>query len=183
MFPYTSSIRDTASSCLVLVYKTVSTVFVVDQQCHWRNHTSLNHNGLIYCATIGSIYFLPGIYPYGVSLLASILFVFWCQFQPSGGQIFSWKWGFSNFLKKLLTQFIWYLAFTYVMRLFTPIHFHVPSVNFWPLVAQHVAQIGISRLKHWQIHFIPNIYPYGKRHYSLLCSRHQFWAPGGQMFG
>ena len=34
------------------------------------------------------------------------------HFRPSGGQIFGWKWGFWNFLKKTLAQFISYLAFT-----------------------------------------------------------------------
>ena len=57
--------------------------------------------------TIGSINFIPDIYPYGVSLLIPIHFrvpslIFW----SSGGQIFGRKWGFRNFLKKLLTQFI-----------------------------------------------------------------------------
>ena len=105
--------------------------------------------------TVGSIHFIPGIYPYGVSLLNPIHFcvpslifgpqvakylaengvsgTFWknywpnsfhtwhiplwgeslepytfsCSkphFWPSGGQIFCWKWGFQNFLKKLLAQ-------------------------------------------------------------------------------
>ena len=103
------------------------------------------------------------------------IFVFWCQFRPDGGQIFGWKWGFSNFLKKLLTQCIWYLAFIYVVRLFTLIHYHVPSVDLEPLVAQYVAQIGISQWKNGKIHTKPRIYPYGKRHYSLSCSHHQFW--------
>ena len=45
--------------------------------------------------TIGSIHFIPGIYPYGVSFL-------------------------------------------------TPMHFHVPSLIFYPLVAKYLAENGVS---------------------------------------
>ena len=55
--------------------------------------------------TIGSIHFIPGIYPYRVSLLTHI------HFQHYGGQIFDWKWYFLDFLKKLLPQFISNLVF------------------------------------------------------------------------
>ena len=60
---------------------------------------------------IGSIHFIPGIYPYGVSLLTLIHFrVPSLILSPLVAKI-SRKWGFQNFLKKLLAQFISYLAF------------------------------------------------------------------------
>ena len=61
--------------------------------------------------TIGSIHFIPGICPYGVSLLTPIHF---CarriNFIPPGYQIFGQN-GVSKF-KKQNRQFIWYMAFT-----------------------------------------------------------------------
>ena len=62
---------------------------------------------------IGSINFIPGIYPYGVGLLTPSHFrVPSLIFGPSGDQIFGRKWGFRKILKKLLAQFISYLTFT-----------------------------------------------------------------------
>ena len=52
--------------------------------------------------------------------------------------------GFRNFLKKLLAQFISYLAFCpYRVSLLTPIHFRVPSLIFGPLVAKYLAKNGV----------------------------------------
>ena len=64
--------------------------------------------------TIGSIHFIHGIYPYGVSLLTHSFLCSWPHFRPSGGQIFGWKWSFKYFSKKLSTQFISYLAWNKV---------------------------------------------------------------------
>ena len=72
--------------------------------------------------TVGSIHFIPGIYPYGVSLMTpihfrvlSLILFLWGEsldhytctlsrslphFRPSGGPIFGGKWVFRNFLKK-----------------------------------------------------------------------------------
>ena len=62
--------------------------------------------------TIGPIHFIPGIYPYWVSLLTPIYFrVPSLIFQPSGSQIFGQTWGFRNFLKNYwLNSFLtWHL--------------------------------------------------------------------------
>ena len=144
-------------------------------------------SGTFWKKITGSIHFIPGIYPYGVSVLTPILFrvpslIFgplvakylaengvsgtfwknywlnsfhtwhislWCeflddytfsfsypQFRPSGGQIFDRKWAFRNVLKKLLAQFISYLAFI-IMGLFSwPIYIFMFLVKFsalwWP---------------------------------------------------
>ena len=45
--------------------------------------------------------------------------------------------GFLELFKTIMAQFIWYLEFN-------PIHFHVPSINFCPLVAKYLAENGIS---------------------------------------
>ena len=52
--------------------------------------------------------------------------------------------GFRNFLKKLLAQFISYLAFIpYGVIPLIPIHFPVPSLIFGPLVAKYLAESGV----------------------------------------
>ena len=81
--------------------------------------------------------------------------------------------GFRNFLKKLLAQFISYLAFTLMGWVpWPPIHFRVPSLIFGPLVAKYLAGNGVSGT-FWKtirsIHFILGIYPYGV---SLLTPIH-----------
>ena len=87
---------------------------------------------------IGPIHFIPGIYPYGVSLLTPIHFrVPGLIFGPLvGGQIFGWKWGFRNFLKKLLAQFISYLAFTLMGWVSWPLYIFMFLASFstlwWP---------------------------------------------------
>ena len=53
-----------------------------------------------------------------------------------------------NFLKKLLTQFISYLA-----CLLTPIHFRVPSLIFDPLVAKYLVENRVS----WTLIFLDEV--------------------------
>ena len=56
-------------------------------------------------------------------------------------QVFGRKWGFWNFMKKLLAQFTIHLIpsiYLYGVSLLTPIHFRVPSLNFGPLVAKYL---------------------------------------------
>ena len=82
--------------------------------------------------TIGPIHFIPGIYPYGVSLLTPIHFVFLASFSALWWQIFGRKWGFRNFLKKLLAQFISYLAFTLMEWVSWPLYIFVFLASFRP---------------------------------------------------
>ena len=165
--------------------------------------------------SFGSIHFIPGIYPYGVSLLTPIHFrvpslIFgplvakylakngvsgtfwknywlnsfhtwylplWCEsldpytfscpqpyFRPSGGQIFGKKWGFRNFLKKLLAQFISYLVFTLMGWVSWPLYIFVCLASFsalwcpniWPkmgfpelfgkLLAQFISYLAFIRM-------------------------------------
>ena len=145
--------------------------------------------------TMGLIHFIPGIYPYEVSLLTPIHFrvpslfgpllakylaengvygTFWknywpnsfhtwhlpllsdyldpfsfsCSlphFRPSGDQIFGQKWGFRNLLKKLLAQFISYLAFILMGWVSWPVYIFLFIASFsGPLVAKYLAENGVS---------------------------------------
>ena len=98
----------------------------------WRNIWSKIRVPELFEKTIGPIHFITGIYPYGLSLWTPIHFRvpspifghFITGIYPYGlslwtpihfrvpSPIFGRKWGFRNFLKKLLAQFILYLAFT-----------------------------------------------------------------------
>ena len=65
--------------------------------------------------TICPIHFIPGIYPYGVSLLTLDPNTFpcsWPHFRLSGGQYLAENGVSGTFWKKMLAQFISYLAFT-----------------------------------------------------------------------
>ena len=124
--------------------------------------------------TIGSIHFIPCIYPYGVSLLTPIYFrvpslIFW----PSGGQLCGRKWGFRNFLKKLLAQFISYLAFTLMGWVSWPLYIFVFQASFsallWPNIWPKMRFPELFEKTIGSINFIPSIYPYGV---SLLTTIH-----------
>ena len=174
--------------------------------------------------TIGPIHFIPGIYPYGVSLLTTIHFhvpslIFgplvakylaengvpgtfwknyrpnsfhtwhlylwgesldpytfschWPNFRPSGGQIFGRKWGFRNFLKKLLAQFISYLAFTLMGWVSWPLYIFMFLASFsalwWPNIWPKMGFPELFEKTIGPIHFIPGIYTYGV---SLLTPIH-----------
>ena len=63
--------------------------------------------------------------------------------------------GFRNFFKKLLAQFISYLAFTLMGWVSWPLFIHcVPSLIFGPLVAKYLAENGVSGfvLKNYWFH-------------------------------
>ena len=174
--------------------------------------------------TIGPIHFMPGIYPYWVSLLTSIHFrvpspifgplvarylakngvsgTFWknywpnsyhtrhlplwdgsldpysfsCSwpcFLPSGGQIFGRKWGFRNFFKNLLAQFISYLAFTLMGWVSWPLFIFLFLAPFlalwWPDIWPKMGFLELFEKTIGPINFIPGIYPYGM---SLLTPNH-----------
>ena len=106
--------------------------------------------------TIGSIDFIPGIYPYGMSLLTPIDFrVTSLIFSPSVAKYLAEKWGFRNFLKKLLAQFISYLAFILMAWVSWTLYIFVFLDSFlvlwwldiWPI-------IGVPRL----YLFFPELY-------------------------
>ena len=77
--------------------------------------------------------------------------------------MFGGKWGFGNFLKKLLTQFISYQAFTLMGSVSWPLYIFVFlasfSVLWWPNIWP---KMGFPELKKkiGSIHSIPGIYPY-----------------------
>ena len=128
--------------------------------------------------TIGSIHFIPGIYPYGVSLLTPIHFR-----VPSliFGQIIFGplvaKYLAENGVSELFEKAIGSIHFIpgiyrYGVSLLTPIHFRVPSLICGPLVAKCLAGNGVPELFEKtidSIHFMPGIYPYGV---SLLTPIH-----------
>ena len=95
------------------------------------------------------------------------------HFQPSGGQIFGRKWGFRNFLKKLLAQFISYLAFTLMGWVSWPLYIFVFLASFpalwWPNIWPKMGSPELFEKTIGSIHFIPGIYPYGV---SLLTPIH-----------
>ena len=62
----------------------------------------------------------------------------WTHFRPPGGQILGRKWGLWKFLKKLLAQFILYLAFILIGWVAWPLYIFVFlasfSAHWWPNV-------------------------------------------------
>ena len=97
--------------------------------------------------TIGSIHFIPGIYPYGVSFFTPIHFcVPSLIFGPLVAKYVAEKWGFQNFLKKLLAQFISYLAFTLMGWVSWPLYIFLFLASFsWriPTCVAHNCKIEI----------------------------------------
>ena len=87
------------------------------------------------------------------------------HFRPSGGQIFGWKWGFRNILKKLLAQFISYLAFTLMGWVSWTLYIFVFLASFsalwWPNIWPKMGSPELFEKTIGSIHFIPGIYPYG----------------------
>ena len=90
--------------------------------------------------TSGSIHFIPGILPlWGESLDSYTFSCSWPHFRPSSGQIFGWKWGFRNFLKKLLVPFFTYLAFTLRGWVSSPLFIFVFLASFSALWWQNIS--------------------------------------------
>ena len=127
-------------------------------------------------------YWLNSFHTWHLSLWGESLdpYTFSCSypyFQPSGGQIFGWKWGIRKFLKKLLVPFITYLAFNLRGWVSWPLFIFVFLASFsapwWPNIWLKVGFPELFEKAIGSIHFIPGIYPYGV---SLLTPIH-FHAP------
>ena len=92
--------------------------------------------------TIGSIHFIPGIYPYGVSFMTPILFVFLASFSAVWLPNIWSKMGFRHFLKKKnqLAQFISYLALILMGWVSWPLYIFLFLSSFsalwWPNIWQ-----------------------------------------------
>ena len=91
--------------------------------------------------------------------------------------------GFRNFLKKVLAQFISYLAFTLMGWVSWPLFIFVFLASFlalwWPNIWPKMGFAELFEKTIGPIHFIPGIYPYGV---SLLTSTH-FRIPSSLIFG
>ena len=73
------------------------------------------------------------------------IFVFLASFLASRGQISGRKWGFRHFLKKTISPIHFIpVIYPYGVSLLTPIHFRVSSLIFGPLVANYLAENGVS---------------------------------------
>ena len=108
--------------------------------------------------------------------LASFSALWWPNIWP--GQIFDRKWGFRNFLKKLLAQFISYLAFTLMGWVSWPLYIFVFLASFsalwWPNIWPKMGFPELFEKTVGSIHFIPGVYSYRVR---LLTPIH-FRVPG-----
>ena len=85
--------------------------------------------------------------------------------------------GFRNFLKKLLAQFISYLAFTLMGWVSWPLFIFVFLASFlalwWPNIWPKMGFPALFEKTIGSIHFIPGIYPYGVSlltPYTFSCS-------------
>ena len=88
--------------------------------------------------TVGPIHFIPGIYPYVVSLLTSIHFrVPSLIFGPLVAKYLAEN-GVSGSIHFIPGMYPYGVSFL------TSIHFHVPSLIFGPLMAKYLAENGIS---------------------------------------
>ena len=94
--------------------------------------------------------------------------------------------GFQNFLKKLLAQFISYLAFTLMGRVSWPLFIFMFLASFlalwWPNIWLKMGFLELFEKTIGQIHFIPGIYPYGVSLltlyiFVLLASFLALWWP------
>ena len=104
--------------------------------------------------TIGSIHFIPGIYPYGVSLLTPIHFrVPSLIFGPLVAKYLAEKWGFRNVLKKPLAQYISYLAFTLMGWVSWPLYIFVLLASFlapwWPNIWLKMWFLELFEKSYW----------------------------------
>ena len=73
--------------------------------------------------------------------------------------------GFRNFLKKILAQFISYMAFTLMRWVPWPLFIFAPLASFlalwWPNIWPKMGFPELFEKTIGSIHFIPGIYPYG----------------------
>ena len=95
--------------------------------------------------TIGSIHFIPGIYPYGVSLLTPIHFRYPSLiFGPLVAKYLAGM-GFPELFEKTIGSIHFIPGiYPYGVSFLTPVHFRVPSLIFGPLVAKYLAGNGVS---------------------------------------
>ena len=91
--------------------------------------------------TIGSIHFIPGIYPYCVSFLTPIHFRVPSPISdPLVAKYLAENGVSGTFWKKLLGSINFIPGtYPYGVSLLTPVHFRVPSLIFGPLVAKYLA--------------------------------------------
>ena len=116
---------------------------------------------------IGSICFIPSIYPYGVSLLIPIHFrVPSLILDPLVAKYLAGN-GVSGFKKKLLDTFITYPAFTLMWWVSWPLFIFVFLTSFsalwWPNICPKIGFLELFDKTIGSIHFIPDIHPYGVR--------------------
>ena len=136
--------------------------------------------------TIGSIHFIPGIYPYGVSLLTPIHFCVPSLIVGSLGAKHLAENGVSGtfWKKKLFAQFISYLAFTHKGWVSWPLYVVVFLASFsalwWPNIWPKMGFPELFEKTIGPIHFIPGIYPYGV---SLLTLIHFLDEVGSDQSG
>ena len=126
--------------------------------------------------TIGWIHFMPGIYPYGVSLLTLFIFMFLASYLALSWPNIWPKMGFLELFEKIIGSIHFIpVIYPYGVSCLTPIHFRVPSLIFGPLVAKLLAENGVSGT-FWKktsglIHFIPGIYPCGVSFFNSIHFR------------
>ena len=116
--------------------------------------------------TIGSIHFIPVIYPYGVSLLTPIHFrVPSLTFGPLVAKYLAENGVSGTFFKKLLAQFTSFLAFTFRGWVSWPLCIFVFLASFsalwWPNIWPKKGFPELFEKTIGSFHFIPGIYPYG----------------------
>ena len=88
--------------------------------------------------TIGSIHFISGIYPYGVSLLTLFIFVFLASFSALWWPNIWPKMGSPELFEKTIGSIHFIpVIYPYGVSMLTPIHFRVPSLIFVPLGAKY----------------------------------------------
>ena len=102
-------------------------------------------SGTCWKKTIGSIHFIPGIYPYGLSLLTPIHFrVPSLIFGPLVAKYLAVNEVSETFEKIIGAIHFIPDIYLYGESLLTPIHFCVPSLIFGPLVNKYLAENVVS---------------------------------------
>ena len=106
--------------------------------------------------TIGSIHFIPGIYPYyymGWVSWPLYIFVFLASFSALWWPNIWPKMGFPEPFEKTIGSIHFIPGFyPYGVSFLIPVHFRVPSLILGPLVAKYLAENGVSgtfRKNYW----------------------------------
>ena len=123
----------------------------------------------------------PDPYPFSCSLP---------HFWPSVGHTFGRKWGFRNFLKKLLAQFFSYPAFTLMGLVYWPLYIFVFLVSFsvfwWPNIWPKMGFPELFEKNFWLNSFYTwhlSLWGESLEPYTFSCSWPHFRPSGGQIFG